>query len=217
MKKGQVSAFLLIGLVVFLIFALLYFAPKFPEKDSGFNPKQISMGISRCLEDTSKDAIPVLGKHGGKTGIELVPFNEVPAISEMENELSAYITKNIMQCIEGLNKTYFKQGYEITTENPSMNIMIGNNNIDFTLNLPATIKKGYDYKNFKTYHYNHKEIRIPYLQSIAKEILADKDKEWVDLTKYSGYDVNVEILPAEDYIIYSINNNGYIFNLGEKE
>lgn len=221
-KTSQLlTLFVIVGILLVFLVLLTLASQKIMGSNGNINADSIALSITRCLSDTSKNAVIELGKHGGKINIELVAFDNLPSVSEMQNELSSYILTNIEPCINNLKTIYSKQGYVITTgtsANPSsMKILIGNDNIDFTLNMATMIKKENEIKTVETFNYNHKGIRLPYLQSIAKEILNDKDNEWIDLTKFSSYDVSIEVIPTEEYIIYSIKDKGFMFNTGESE
>lgn len=129
MKKGQVTLFIIIGIVILLTIAIfifvretrVYIEPELIEPDL----MPIKNYIEDCIEVTAEDAIGILGSQGGyieipeeiseekyayikidETGFFKIPFwyynglSRIPSVELMETQISEYVKKNIKECIQ---------------------------------------------------------------------------------------------------------------------
>ena len=79
MKKGQVTAFIIIGLIVLVLGILVYFLA---GREVGFEPVEVSTEalplqnfVQNCLDVVSKDALVKLGSHGGYISLDETRYN----------------------------------------------------------------------------------------------------------------------------------------------
>ena len=201
-KKSQLTLFILAAII--LLFALFFFS-KYTVEKSDIDTRSIENAIQLCLKQTSTQAITELGQNGGASTLD---FRALPTISEMEATLSTSVEAKLVSCISTLIEQ--EKAHTITTDQPKLEIKINPNNIGFNLLLNAKVQSNKNSKQLESFTYVHEDIRLPYLHLIAKELLKD---DYIDITKLDQYGVGVDILPGDGFIVYSITDNGFGFNV----
>src|SRR3989338_1622225 len=166
MKKGQITIFVLLGIVVIIAFALINFINKEGAKEEvikeaefaqNINPEfqPIENYINICLRESSIKSAYTIGWRGGYFVLPLerfdndyirVPyyyFNDIdamPSKGNMESELGFSILKDFRDCI---NLTLFEtQGFNFTDEDLDVKATIINDEMIVNLNYFLTAEKG---------------------------------------------------------------------------
>lgn len=223
MKKGQVTTFIIIGLVILLIASLLFFLvgkgkdlQELPQTDE----QKIKNYIEDCIEDTVETGVKLQGLQGGNIYLSdkylttdyseiLYSYykgkNTLLTLEDMESDLSAFISQSLPFCV---NWSTFPD-YNITAGDISTDTEILENNIIFTINYDITAKKDEAIFRLNQFRYSS-DIRVGYIYNIVKEILEKTliDPDWIDLTYLSEFDANIELLPYNDSVlVYSMTDN----------
>ena len=118
MKKGQISIYLLIVVVIALLVGL-FFLFRAPNENSSINNpvdevSPLKLFVEECLEETTKAGLLQQGLQGGYTlnlpeehvtmEYSNIPYyyyeggDLSPSLKTLENELAAYIDANIWKC-----------------------------------------------------------------------------------------------------------------------
>ena len=132
-KRGQLTAFIIIGIVIVAIIILLlatqYSKLKQVQKQeisetTSFQPilAQINSLIENCIKEEAKNALDLYGLY--------------------ESKISTHIQSHIAQCAEPLLNSYREKSIEITAQSPTSTTTLTNENINLNLNYPLTLKKG---------------------------------------------------------------------------
>jgi len=166
-KRGQVTVFVMIGLVVIIVIALFFFARN--NMGLGINPQQfvesrldpIRDNIKECVDKIVPEAVTSLGKQGGdfspatyrryqgqtvKYYCLNIPsekncLNIMPTLTGIKRNLQEYLQFQINNCVDrSLLKS--KYGYKVTTANPQTAIEFVGQSIEITIDYPITITKG---------------------------------------------------------------------------
>lgn len=160
LKRGQVTIFIIIGIVLvsgagLLIIGDNYLDKRYFEGDDVkpmFNNFQNS--IFDCAEKTSKEAVDVIGLQGGyynsfdtinyyDSGKYLVPYyyyeNEIdfPSIDDVEHELSMYVDNNLDECLKKIKQYDF----EIESENLNVLTKIRHDDVYFEIDRVFKIQR----------------------------------------------------------------------------
>ncbi|MEM2138750.1 MAG: hypothetical protein QXM96_01200, partial [Candidatus Woesearchaeota archaeon] len=141
MKKAQITLFLVIGLVVLILVGFFLFS-KQPLKDIKSENKfddttNIRNYIYKCLEELSYKSIEKYGAENSKTLIE------------------AYIKDNLKKCVD---KNYFINiGFNVVTQEPNVNLVISEDNINFNLYYPLKLTKGSEKIEFNEFQFIFKK------------------------------------------------------------
>lgn len=235
-KKAQLSIFFIISLLILTAGGLFFYLKNinpFNDNKVLFEKDSINNYITSCLEKTSKEGLFILGKQGGSIspkefiGTEnyKVSFlyqnntNNVPQKNKVEEELRMYVQKEFMICLNNLND--FKRiGWEVKFEEPESKITINEEDVLVNLNFPIEILNKEEKIILDEFDYRS-NIRLKYILDAANESVNSHIlyPEWNDLTKLSEYNLEINIFPYKEKIIYSfsdefskIDGKPYIFN-----
>jgi len=226
-KRGQITIFIIVGLIlVFSMFIILYVNKnKIKNLDvlQSSDIKPIEYYVDLCVKSSASDSLYLIGIQGGYTSQPQFYFQSAyakiaywyyegqdiyPTISIMEQELSSYVNRALPECIESLN-VFRDMGFEFEFGEIDTKTKINENNVEFNIDYPITIKKGDSETEIKEFSRNF-PVRLGHMHSIAKEIVEKEieDPDWIDMTYLVGQDVNFQIYPYdENIIIYSLLDN----------
>jgi len=233
MKKGQITIFVLLGIVVIIAFALINFINKEGAKEEvikeaefaqNINPEfqPIENYINICLRESSIKSAYTIGWRGGYFVLPLerfdndyirVPyyyFNDIdamPSKGNMESELGFSILKDFRDCI---NLTLFEtQGFNFTEEDLDVKATIINDEVIVGLNYSLTAEKGDTKLEFGKFLYRL-PVRLGHIYNISKE-LVDKiieEPNYIDLTYLTGQDLDISVINFDKCTdIYLIADN----------
>ena len=164
-KRGQVSVFLIVGVIVLLLVASLIFISKnyvaeetSLEKEKTFQGIQIGSNIQyyveKCIQQTGEEALVYIGKHGGYYQLPkvfdsefMLPYyfyekkNKVISREELERQLSLYLEDNLFFCLRNF-KSFQQQGYRIEQGKMKTKTKLSKKSVSFKVTLPLYFVKG---------------------------------------------------------------------------
>ena len=214
-KKGQVTIFIIIAVVIVVLGILIYmFYPEI-RAGLGLEPKNPSAFIQSCIEDEIKENAEKLSLQGGSLAPEhyIIYNNEKieylcytteyyktcvvqqPMLKEhIESEIENEIEEEIEACFNSMEESYRGRGYEVSLRKGEIGVELLPKRIVATFNYSLTLTKGEDsekYDSFRVVLNNN----LYELISIANSIL-----EWEatygdsETTVYMNYyhDLKVE-------------------------
>ena len=226
-KRGQITAFIVIGLIFLLFFLIILFTKSYRIEKIGavssdeLNP--IRNYVDLCAKSSASDALYLLGVQGGYTAPPKLYFQSAyakiaywyykgedvsPTIKEMEQELSSYVDKALPECIENLN-AFRDMGFEFEFGEINTETKINENNVEFKINYPITIIKGESKAEISEF-YKMIPARLGYTYNIIKTIVGKEveDPEWIDITYLVDQDLDFKIYPYnENTLVYSVLDN----------
>ena len=166
MKRGQTTAFVILGIVILgFIFLLLYFRQGFffgpvTQEDLRGRMTSIQEHVEGCVEKIAPDYIKRMGLQGGhlKTPSDTyrmyqsIPvsylcynmkgsprcYNRLLLVSDMEGELNEAIREGLTTCV---NVKQFSRGLDVNYGNLNVDTNIGKDNTIVEINFPITLKK----------------------------------------------------------------------------
>jgi len=116
MKRGQASAFIIMGLIIVVI-VVLFFLNSFNINPSNeiteiTNIDQAQEAIESCIEETIEDAFHNQGLQGGVFKLQnysptFTTIYDLLTIEQMESNLEEYLNENIPDCSSLLDDTEF--------------------------------------------------------------------------------------------------------------
>jgi len=156
-KKGQITVFIIIGIIVLLVLAIFLsqrqLVVKAPEAPTAINVAPVQSYIQGCLEKTAKDAVLTVALQGGyylppENSLRFLGVNmpyyiyegnvSIPTQEQIENELSLYVNSNLAECAN--LDSFAQRGYNISTGLSQVKSMIGSRNVIFRASYPVIIK-----------------------------------------------------------------------------
>lgn len=214
MKKGQVTLFIITGIVILLITGLLYAFLGSDVLKAGppENIKSVVVYTEQCIENTADEGTMIQKMQGGyikmperlsraEAYINMgfsVPYwyydrmDYMPSKYRMEKELAQYIDENLDRCLEDYK--VFSQ-YEIESETPDSDVTIASDEIQIITNYPLKIKElaGDKVHNWKEFRVD-KDDKLGKLHSLAKDIMEYENEE------YFLEDYTDEMIASSDYL-----------------
>jgi hypothetical protein len=205
MKKGQVTIFIVIGLVILVVLGLFLYLTNHLKQ---YNPAQVQQkvaetAVNSCIEAAAKEGIFLIGIHGGT--IEKGPYynlsyavkgNRKVLISEdgMNAELKSYIEEKLPGCInQAANSTH-------------LNITLKNSNAEVALNskVSVTIPDAYEVKWNSATSTGTPQVDINIDLKQAYETADKMADEYVADHRFREQKLPVEILDRQNAIMVII-------------
>ena len=232
-KKGQVTTFIIVGIMLLILIALAIFlrgrlteqafekAAQAPPLPSDIAP--INNYVELCLQRSITPGVFLLGAQGGfitperdalKTQNAVIAYGAIdgkttlPEMEKVELQLAEYTEDAISLCL--LNFSQFReQGYTIETGKPTAAVRVIEDTIAVNLDYPLNVRKGNT--SYALRFFSAKvPIRLGHVLTIANDIaeLIGKDPNRVDFRSLSNYDVSISVLPYDgESIIYTIHDS----------
>jgi len=162
MAKGQISVFIIVGIVLIIIFGLLAIYPKeqqleqialqeIPRAQLEILP--IDKYIEGCVDITGKKALNLIGKQGGyyfeppltiQVDNSFVPYYHFlgqtmsPTRSKIAGEISFFIDDQLSSCLDDFSP-YLSRGLRFETGQVDARTLIKPNQVDFVVFFPVTV------------------------------------------------------------------------------
>jgi hypothetical protein len=155
-KRGQVTIFIIIAILVVGVAALIYFLIPKSETTTGFDEKNPHSFIQTCLEDKIKDTAETVSLQGGSLAPEhYFTYNNVnieylcytnenyetciiqqPLLKQhIESEIENEIIEDVVNCFNALKESYEERNYNVEME-------VGKTTLEL---LPKRIVISFDY------------------------------------------------------------------------
>jgi len=220
-NKGQITIFIVIGLVFLIVFAAVFFIYNLvtergeeeiaPIIEATQDVQIVKNFVESCLKDTATDGIYLAGLQGGfvkdpQNELRLLTENNLIGIGVQKNEIiekqiALYVNDTIGLCfndfIDFPALTIIEEGQR------SVEVSIGKNQTTVILTYPLKLVK--DNKESKVDKFSEAvSIRFGHVLDIARQIDSDKSEniDFNFLTKFDTY--NTAFPYNSDTIIYSI-------------
>lgn len=154
MKKGQVTIFIIVSIIVVGIILLFLFL--FNNKKNFEEPVDIEVGLVKdfvqdCFEKTSKQALYFIGLYGGyyippeqstEFGVPYYVYNSqsrIPSKDKIESEISRFVEESLPLCLGEFES--FSE-FKIEKGNPKVITEIWQDSVFIELDYPIRISQG---------------------------------------------------------------------------
>jgi len=150
-KKGQVTIFIIVAIVIIAILALYFLLIKPPKEIQGVYTDSIYNFVEECIQETAEDAIYEIGQNGGyymptslstRTGIAYYYAdnkNLMPTQERVESQISAFIKENLFFCTK--NFVQFTN-YNVSQGKIDVDTTITKDKVNIKVNYPITLSQG---------------------------------------------------------------------------
>ena len=158
-KKGQITIFIIIGIVLLIAFGLIIFlkvkVTSSVENTFRTNTESIEYYIKNCIKISAEESIMYTASQGGYANTKEplynfywreIPYymyeneNTMPTKQTIEEEISRYIDYRLPLCLSNLTN-FEEQGYDIMIGEPESKTIISANDVFTEVNYPIEIKK----------------------------------------------------------------------------
>jgi len=223
MKRGQISVFIILAIVILGAIILFFLAQQniinlLPGVDAQVKP--VYSFVESCIQQTSEDAIQHISENGGY----YIPpnnslFNGIPiyfnkgetnllTTQQLEQQLSDYMDEMLFFCTQNFIEF---QDFEIQQNQIKTTTEIKENKITFNINYPLSISK-----EQKTYTFEDFKIEIPAnlfkVHQTANQII-EQQKEFPEdicitcLEKFAiDNQLIIEMRDFQESVIFSITD-----------
>lgn len=238
-KKGQVTIFIIIGVIVVAAAALIYFVfPDIISENFGSGGEENPSALMQtCLQETLKEKVDLIALNGGLAEPEFyMDYNnekfrylcyaskyyencvvqEPMLINTFSDEVAEAIKDKEEECLRGLKETYEDLGYSVTIGSGDTRIDLLPRKIEVVFDKKLTLRGKEQPLNYDSFKVELRNNNLYELLSIANNII-----EWETLygdaetTSYMAYyrDIKVEKMKQiEGSTIYIISDR----NTGDK-
>lgn len=225
MKGGQVTVFIILGIILIVISGLIFLlkgttVESIKEEINFFDSTSVQLYTEGCLEQTMGEAIYDVASKGGYYNLPIVVTEEAyvntayymylggfydPSTEEIENNLANYIDNNIEDCI---NFSIFPS-FSIIAGSPKSSVTLTEEKVKVNLEYPLEIINSeliIELNSFEA----ETDSRLLILYNIAQEITSTQYKHndfiCISCLALLGVEHNVEILSVdtEEGTLYSI-------------
>lgn len=166
-KRGQVSVFIIIGIVVLVVIGALFYlrgegAGPIVEEPVSIDTSSLKSFVSSCAKQTAQEAVVYTAMRGGlyKGTTSIVPsspmnyhiYNGIAipyyfyegeerqmGKEDIKSTLEKYMNGQLKECTGGF-QSFKEQGYDIEEEDVESEAAITEEKVMFTINYPVTIK-----------------------------------------------------------------------------
>lgn len=175
MNRGQVSIFVIIGVIAIILLMLYVSSTQIDSIETESSRDQIptikdadsiNLYAQSCVERVAQDSLIHFGLAGGGTGFfkeffdhgtYRTPYYFVegrelnPSVEEVEEILENFINKNLASCTRGFPN---KQGLLVMENDPKAEVKIGSNSISFNVMYSLDVEKDDQRSHFDYFTYN---------------------------------------------------------------
>jgi len=176
MKKGQITIFIIIGIIIFCLIFFFFIIKNSSLKSKNGDVDGINGFVENCIRTTGAEVVYEVGKHGGyyfppnistDSGIAYHYFNDksyVPSKQGIEKEISFYTARKLFFCTR--NFVDFPD-YNVTQGEIDIKTTIEDDGVVFSVNYPLSIKKGENVWLIKTFNNILVPVRLGVLYNSA--------------------------------------------------
>jgi hypothetical protein len=233
MKKGQITAFIILGILLLLIIGTLLFLNISTRRGDFLTAEsdvisnipesnQIKLMIDNCLQKTASKGLIELGKNGGYLEIPSIlqyqdtgkwyvdQVNVQPSLDEIKLRLEQYINSEFKNCLD--YSSFIKRGINVVDEPANSSVIFGGDKVVIDLNYFISVgnnKYTKEFRDFKT------ELGAPFRRMFETASLIINLQMTTDFKRFlplekvnSSFRIDYSN-PEKDYLVYKINHEGY--------
>ena len=222
-KKGQVTLFIVIGLILLLMIGIYFYISSIKPSEEKITPdlEPIKIFVDTCLEQTAVPAVLLqasqsgylyLPENNGKPNYAETDSGNIPygfvgdkkqllSKESMEKQLNTYLAQEILKCINSFKSIPGKK-IEVEEESAVVTSSIDRNIIRITFNYPITLDVKGDGTQLEKLEEFSTDIplRLGHVVEIIHKILdsQEEDSQYLDLELLNSFDVKVDVIPLND-------------------
>lgn len=230
-KKGQVTIFIIVALLIVAIGALIYILSPSLKSAIGQESNNPYEYLKTCIEEDANNNIKIISLQGGSLNPEhyylydnsnieyLCYINEYykPCImqqpllrSHIESEIENSIEELVQQCFSSMSESFEKKGYDVHLNPGSFNVNISIDSVEI-------IFEGYEFTITKGEAERYNELKVELLDNNLYELImiANSILDWeieygdVDITTYMDYYPHIKTekkIQSDGTTIYILTN-----------
>jgi hypothetical protein len=228
--RGQVSMFIIIGIVLVLAVGTVLYLSSAGEKTQRKNLDIVTSPTTfaqQCLDVVATDAVSIVSKQGGfysppkaSVGYAIYSIPDyydygagplVPSIETVQDQLSLFVSENLPDCT-GDFATYVSKGYNVNVSGINVRSEIAEKSVNFDVEYSVALEKDGTVSNLPPLR---KEVGADLLKSytVASEYVQAQAEQpdYIRLTSLMDLvhanDLTHEVVYQGDHVVYLLFNN----------
>ena len=223
MKKGQISIFIIIGLVLLIIVGLTYaYLPSLINAaKQRQNPSNAQSFVQSCLLKSGADATHIITLHGGyinppKTitiaGREIAMLNDngmnlVPSMPIVKSQIENKAEELFRDCIDDFSAFRGR----VQGDSPELTVEIYTDTISLMLDYDVEVTHPDRVQNYDTFAVTIDDIQLPSAFAAARQTVDDMiSKKMYNLTLLKSLSMKTKAIDYADSIIFDFNDNNVL-------
>jgi|SaaInlStandDraft_4_1057021.scaffolds.fasta_scaffold00476_19 hypothetical protein len=242
MRKGQVTLFIIMGVVVLILLVLVGYVKQIGEPREDLEKIYLVTNsiipvksyVEKCLKDIGNEAMLEVAYHGGKIDPENSEYlnnekinyycthepgdgckNTLIFRSDIENEIAQEINNKIKTCVD--LDIFRNQGFVVEASNAKTNVQIEEDSITFSLDYPIKLEKESIALSIDSFATNTKS-ELGFILRISNQILnSEIQKQNFKIVEFmQQHNVIIEKFRPYPNIIYRITKKQFVFQFALK-
>jgi len=216
MKKAQITLFLFTGLIVLVIFSLIFYLVSARITPSNAPVYPIQQYVQMCIESSAKNGLIILGRQSGRLNPEynFIEINDakVPIlVSEINRikiteELNKYMDEAILECVNNFSDF---NTYKILFKLPKTETSINRKSVNFFVNFEIDVKDNEMVMKEDVFSYKA-NLRLYDMTGVANNIVNEPD--YIYLKQLHNTDFKYTIFPYKEKLFVVIEDPYYKLN-----
>jgi hypothetical protein len=223
MKRGQVTVFIIVGMVILLAVSLMFLFNSILEGDSvetdsvesqgaAFVGNAVQMYVESCIEQVGDDAITFVAEHGGYYDLPQFSYKDLPyylyenrntiiSKNELQHQLSNYMSDEFFFCIQ--NFDVFESEYDIEQGDVTTETTVSKEHVVFDVTFPLVVNQGAITREMTSFSRSLRS-QIGTVHSLITDFMQHQEDDPETLCLgclkdiVEPHDMRVEILPFEE-------------------
>jgi len=234
MRKGQVTVYVFIGILVLFIVGSIMYAQQLRSgagiaQGITYPPKvqEVRDLVEACVQKTVNEGLMVLGLQGGYyqlpervsaetalTSFAYWYYNGqavVPSLEEVEDQLSLYVRDNVPACA-GVGEAV---GLDIQAGRVAAEVMSQGDGVLVSVDYPLSMNVGGVTAQIRDPYMVGVPVRLQKVYESARQIVNNtvNDPEYVDITYLAASGFDIEVTPMENGgLLYAILDRNSVVN-----
>ena len=198
LKRGQVTVFIIIGIVILFLFAGLLFVVKSVTKEKAeaeqeamveaYEFNSIQMFIDHCLQRTSNEGMRFVSFRGGYYQVPepaedqifvKIPYyfdvgqKRFPTKEDISRQVELYVEDKMKSCLNDFI-VFKNQGFSFVEEEMTATVQLGTS-VVFELDYPLQVQKGESIKQLQ--HFSYKlPVNFEYIYNIIDQTVFEQER-----------------------------------------
>ncbi len=210
MARGQVSLFIIVGVIILAVFAIVVI-PGPEDNEKSLESKEVDMYMTQCTKNKAERAMWSAGKTGGMFKEEVMftaYVEDMPSIEGIKSNVSKLIKKGIRNC-----SRYDFAGKNVTTGNLSVEV-------EFDKSTKVYVDNFYqvrmDNKVERTPKYEF-ELEIPFMKIYKAAEVIVNNKYIPDKDELRKQGLKIEGMDKGDYELWAVSSEEYVFAFAKNQ
>ncbi len=233
-KRGQVTMFIVIGLVLLFLFAVFFSSEQSVQRIEQSTPSfdaSLPRYVESCLQKTAEEAILDNSRQGGyfilpeeATGelAENVPYYRVngefhiPSDQTLAEQIGLYVDTMLDFCLDNF-KPFAVRGVNITSGTPQTRAILSPTALQLTTTLLVVVTEKSQMREYRTFSAVLNVTQFYEDALMARTIAETTNRDRICLSCFSDEaaqgNVYVGILPVDDAVtVFELRDDDYIIN-----